>query len=1021
MEPEQLARYHFALPAAGDAEVLDLGFSTGHGAELMATRAARVVAVEDRAVLVSAATARFAGLRDVLAIVQAGPAGLPLADARFDLVCCFELLRWGADGGTALAEIRRVLRATGCCVVACDELAPNELETLLAERFAAVRIFEQRGFQSESFREYPSQGANVGAVPEDSGGSPRGLLAIAGPSAESLARFVPRVVHLAAAEPPGSFDVPGELVAQPFSPLSDQMLRDAESEIYERGLSGELWRQAATLAGSLQRELLAARDLSLACPEERGSYDLLIPTYNSPEITARCIDSLIAHTNGRHRIWLIDDASPDPKMDPMLASYAERHERIEYFRLPKNLGFPGAVNAGLERTERDVVLINSDTEFPPGWLARLDRCRHSHGRIGAISPLSNNATICSVPRLNEKNALPDGMSVEQMDRLVQETTLRRYPRTPTVVGFCMLMTREALTAVGKLDTAFGRGYGEEVDWCQKAWKCGFESVLCDDLYVYHHGEVGFSHVKKHKELQQANEQLLARRWPRYHTMVATYCLTNPLRLQQQRLLRELEQQAAGRLRVLHVAHSYDAKGGTELFLRGLLDALRGRAHNTLYLPQALPRTLDAHVVREASGDARVSINVQAFPLEYSLRGALVSLRSRNAERLFAEVVLASGARVVHFSHLANLGSLALPVVARALGVRVVIVLHDYFLLCPDWNLLDQGHRACGKDKVDLGERCQECIRSKLEVAERARTPNTVELLRERSAICRASLEAADVLVAPSKFVKAQFRRAWGDALAERIVVIPHGTRPTEGASHYEPQPRLRVAFLGSATREKGRDVFFEAAASLAGSTVNFRVIGALGPESPAVPSNVSVHGVYDPESLPQLLQDVDVVVIASTWHETYCYTVDEAYRAGVPVIATTMGAIQERVQHGRTGLLIPPSDAVALAAAIRRLDDDRALLATLRRGVGELVLKTRQQNFEEYAALFVSEGEMNLSSELIRKGMEQSVAQGSLQQPLRESSTGQKASAASGRTPSRGAAYVAPKKEKKRSKRRKGR
>ncbi len=46
---------------------------------------------------------------------------------------------------------------------------------------------------------------------------------------------------------------------------------------------------------------------------------------------------------------------------------------------------------------RDVVLLNSDTEVPTGWLSRLTAQAYAHPRIATVSPFSNNATICSYP------------------------------------------------------------------------------------------------------------------------------------------------------------------------------------------------------------------------------------------------------------------------------------------------------------------------------------------------------------------------------------------------------------------------------------------------------------------------------------------------------------------------------------------------------------------------------------------------------------------------------------------------
>ena len=64
----------------------------------------------------------------------------------------------------------------------------------------------------------------------------------------------------------------------------------------------------------------------------------------------------------------------------------------------RNLGFVASVNIGIEAAGgHDVVLLNSDTEVPPGWLVRLAGHAYAAPRIASVSPFSNNATICGYP------------------------------------------------------------------------------------------------------------------------------------------------------------------------------------------------------------------------------------------------------------------------------------------------------------------------------------------------------------------------------------------------------------------------------------------------------------------------------------------------------------------------------------------------------------------------------------------------------------------------------------------------
>jgi glycosyltransferase involved in cell wall biosynthesis len=78
---------------------------------------------------------------------------------------------------------------------------------------------------------------------------------------------------------------------------------------------------------------------------------------------------------------------------------------------------------------------------------------------------------------------------------------------------------------------------------------------------------------------------------------------------------------------------------------------------------------------------------------------------------------------------------------------------------------------------------------------------------------------------------------------------------------------------------------------------------------------------------------VDVVVVPSLWYEAYSFLVSEAFAAGLPVLASRLGALADRVRDGVDGLLLPPGDIMAWRAAMQRLLDEPDLLPRLRAGV----------------------------------------------------------------------------------------
>ena len=115
----------------------------------------------------------------------------------------------------------------------------------------------------------------------------------------------------------------------------------------------------------------------------------------------------------------------------------------------KNLGFVATVNIGLGlHKDRDVVLLNSDTEVYDHWLDRMQDAAQKDNNIATVTPFSNNATICSFPEFNQDNPLTQAISPEQLNQWFAELNHQKSVDLPTAVGFCMLIKREVLESIG---------------------------------------------------------------------------------------------------------------------------------------------------------------------------------------------------------------------------------------------------------------------------------------------------------------------------------------------------------------------------------------------------------------------------------------------------------------------------------------------------------------------------------------------------------------------------------------------
>lgn len=257
--------------------------------------------------------------------------------------------------------------------------------------------------------------------------------------------------------------------------------------------------------------------------------DIVVPVYQGLGATRRCIESVLASrcVTG-YELIVIDDAGPEPELSAWLAELAAAG-RISLHRNPENLGFVASVNRGMAlHPERDAVLLNSDTEVAGNWLDRLAACVAADPAIATATPFSNNGTICSYPQAGTGEELPPGWSVAALDAVFADVNAGRAVEIPTGVGFCLYVRRAAWRALGGFDLErFGRGYGEECDFCRRAVKAGWRNMLCADVFVYHQGSVSFG-AERAQRVAVAGA-VMQQLHPEYDPLVADFVRADPLR------------------------------------------------------------------------------------------------------------------------------------------------------------------------------------------------------------------------------------------------------------------------------------------------------------------------------------------------------------------------------------------------------------------------------------------------------------------------------------------------------------
>lgn len=491
--------------------------------------------------------------------------------------------------------------------------------------------------------------------------------------------------------------------------------------------------------------------------------------------------------------------------------------------------------------EGDVMLVDARVELIPGWVERMCRVASSRPGVGVVVPFSSGAGICGVP-LAQQLGREDGPWAALFGVAAAEANAGVCCELPVAAGRCMLITRRCLDLLDSPGVFVLDEISGEIALAGVV-EAGFAALLVCDLFAYCHVEPPLPAIASGRvhgsgwddgRIDASGESVLARRVAL--SIAALRALGLPV--------------------VLHVHHGIG--GGVERHVRELANVTRHRIHSIFMRPGA------------CSGGVCISLGDERWA------EALEFVLPRDSEVLLA-FLRQLGVGGVHIHH-----TLGFPEgvwgCLQALG-DYDVTLHDYVIVCGSPTLTDGAGRYIGAGRP---------------VAE-------YEMAREEQALCLQRLaHSASRCIVPSEDMRARLQQSLPSLRCERH---PHPDREVFGAypapwlPSLAPDEPLRVLCLGALGREKGALVLRDAARLAARRCLLLRFT-LLGSSHVPLGREVSLSGRYSDAELAGLLElhRPHLLWFPAQWPETWSYTLSAGLEAGVPVLASAIGAFPERLE-----------------------------------------------------------------------------------------------------------------------------
>lgn len=628
--------------------------------------------------------------------------------------------------------------------------------------------------------------------------------------------------------------------------------------------------------------LILKKDFACECEKQR--IDVIVPIYNGYSYLPPLFEGL-QRTSWDADFYLIDDKSPDTRVRSLMEEYAQHHPNVHLIYNEENLGFLPTVNKGLEMTSHHVAIVNTDVELPECWLERLMLPIILDKKVASSTPFSNSATIFSFPNFCENNHMYHGLNIDELDSYFKRV-IPQYTVVPTGMGFCMGMNRETIQKIGVLDEkTFSKGYGEENDWCQRAIKAGYVNVHVENLFVYHKHGGSFSAGEKQRLLDE-NLKKLEKKHPNYFRDVSEYCSLDPVKKIRNlvRFMIDVEQSQ----KINNLAFDHNWGGGATAYLEQRIIEWNHEGMNTA-------------IVRYDFNKENYKFRFvnQEFQVDYELD----KLEDLNVilQYMVPETIYIN--ELVTYPKLFQTLSFIKEITERT-KARLVMLMHDYFPICPSINLLTATDKYCREGK---NYSCEECFARK-----EWKRDYACEDISTWHTSWHDFLSVCDEVRTFSEDSFNKVKSVYSDLT--QVTLVPHKVEymPAINKNH-KITNTINIGLLGVLTVHKGRELIKELLEFIAGKDYNIRfiLIGKVDDGSIEASPFFEETGDYSVEQLPQLVleKDIDLFFIPSIWPETFSYTTEEIMKMNLPVVSYKIGAPAERIAKYAKGCLLEDMSA----------------------------------------------------------------------------------------------------------------
>jgi len=502
----------------------------------------------------------------------------------------------------------------------------------------------------------------------------------------------------------------------------------------------------------------------------------------------------------------------------------------------------------IKESENDVLLVLAPFIFGEAWLAHLKSYAYQRAEFATASPIDIEYSYASK------------IGNDLIFKTASKVKLNQYSYIQFPAAPCFYFKRSVIDELidGNLVT-FGEDYGKHM--FQAATELGYRHVICESVVV----------ISKFQENKNYNDN------PNVHK-------DNLL------LHLKLRPNRKNFLYVLHTGiRSFDQNslGGVQNHVSDLVDFFKNQ-----YNCFVTWRENKEVKVVAFCGDEEMEFS---FPL-LSNTGENIC-RDYDTYLIFDKIIKAFSIDIAHIHHIKNL-NFEVFYAAKDNNIPIVLTLHDYYFICPNVFLINERTKFC---ELYDNKNCRKCLKLNGYI---------VDFAQKRRIEFRKIVNFCDYIIVPDRSVYEKYECIIGDF---DVQIIPNGISYKDSNHYNESEIKegkyFNIAFIGQMSPIKGSSIVVDLIKNNHLNNIRWHFFGPIRDKKLELLkiNNIVKHGTYRATDIVDIIKsnNIDITCIPSQSPETFCYTLSEAWMAGIPVIASDIGALGNRIRENGGGILVP--------------------------------------------------------------------------------------------------------------------